>query len=456
MAWAVQNGMKPYVDVINMNFPGPIIIHLIARLISGSSEFGLRLLDSVFIFILCFSSSILMKCFKISWVCRILALTVYLVNYYSTPFAQTAQRESFVVPLIVTGLLPFVIDLFDKEIILKDKHWFVFGVITAMGLWIKPTLLLLNIFIVIYYCLNVSDKRKIAENFRAYVLGFITVSLIYLIWLYYAGGLIGFFKWSIKYAILSGEYTFCNQPWPTRFKQSSEWLNGFPLPTFLLLFGTILVIISNKFTKLLNPQNKQFYFLLGSGIVIWISILIQGKTHCLFHFIPLQWLISVLSAYIINYSDFSTFLKKRKKIILFICLLFIYQKNGEFTSHFLPPETTQGKTLAKRLQANLSSSNKVVTFGFFPTFLSNLERKTSFPFIDSRIVYDCSSPGSYIKSEIADKLYEGLKDPQVKYFISEQGRIQQLEEKNNNIKEILSSTYHYSYSGGGLLIYEHN
>ena len=173
MAWGFKNGMVLYKDLIDMNFPGIILINLFASFIYGSTQIGLRFLDLIFMFIFMISSSIIFLLFRVNWIIRILCMSSYFIVYISTGASQTIQRESYTVPLIICGLIPWIISFIKPEQRLSKWLWLLFGAIESMGLWIKPTPISITTFTILFCFLCVKEKRALFRYFLFYLTIFI-------------------------------------------------------------------------------------------------------------------------------------------------------------------------------------------------------------------------------------------------------------------------------------------
>src|SRR5688572_21134301 len=66
MAWGLEHGMVPYRDTIDINWPGIVLVHLVARAISGADAMGLRLLDCLFALLLCGSGSAFLSAYGVA------------------------------------------------------------------------------------------------------------------------------------------------------------------------------------------------------------------------------------------------------------------------------------------------------------------------------------------------------------------------------------------------------
>lgn len=416
MAWGIQHGMIPYVDIINMNWPGIALIHLIGRLISGASPYGIRLIETVLIFVLSISSTIILSSFKVPFLVRFISLSSYLLCYFSTGYLATLQREGFALPFFILGMFPWLISK-NTKLTFNKYSWIFFGMISCFGLFIKPTFGLISSWVILFNFLFYRTAwKEFLFKLKFFFLGTLFIVFGFTIWLYLCGGLEGFIFWGIKYAF--GPYTRTNHPWNIRWEHTMHILTSFEEPTFLLTLGSIFLFITNRYKKMI--LEKEFILFLGIIVSSLASILLQGKTHCEYHFIPLQWAISIFAAIQLAYSNITEALPLSFKKLLFVfCISSLLGLSIDYSNKI--PGLTCGTLIAKELKRNFSKDKTVVTFGFFPTFLSEFEHKTPFPYIDSEILYRSSNPGSVHRKRIRLSLAKALKDSSVKEFILQKG-----------------------------------
>ena len=90
---------------------------------------------------------------------------------------------------------------------------------------------------------------------------------------------------------------------------------------------------------------------------------------------------------------------------------------------------------------------------FFITFHSKLDKKTPFPFIDSKVIFDCSTRDSEVRNKIFISLYKALKDKSVKYFIVENSQLERVTGKPY-IKESLDKDFEKSFAIKWFKIYK--
>ena len=133
MAWGTIHGLVPYRDTINMNWPGSIIVHLIAFAISGTNAVGLRLLDVGFLILLSTATAVLLRAYGVDFALRCACVTSYYATYFMTNMVGTAQRESFALPLVAVGVALCLIQA-RRGARFRRGLVFACGLISALGL----------------------------------------------------------------------------------------------------------------------------------------------------------------------------------------------------------------------------------------------------------------------------------------------------------------------------------
>ena len=412
VAWCTLNGFKPYVDVITIHLPGLIIINMIGRLLGGAEPFGIRLVDIAMLFLLCISTSVILKNWGVKFSFRMLAISAYLVSYFSGNFWYTAQKEGFALSFVVASLIPLLASFGLK----KDRSlacFIFFGMILGFGLWTRITLLPMALF-VLFLSLFL-NRKNLKLIFIPYFIGILIISIFFIAWLFYMGSFEGFLKWSVMYGTgpyLEGKWSFSKMLFHTIH---SFWDGYRKIPVLMTAFGLILNAISGTKLNLMLEKKNEFICLIGIVVVNYLIVLFQGKTHCEYHFIPLKWSLIVLGALLLSVSF--SLLKNYAKTMLpiFLSVLILVFAAKEFSSYV--PEPHKCTLLAKELKKHLTEKDKIVEFGFCSQLHSELERVTPFPFVGSISYYNIPSPQSPIRKTILDSLLNALTDPSVKYFI---------------------------------------
>lgn len=413
MSWGLKNGMIPYKDLIDMNFPGIILINLLASFISGSTQIGLRFLDMIFLFVLMVSSSIIFLQFKINWIIRILCMSSYFIAYISSGASQTIQRESYALPLIIFGLIPWIVLLMNPAQKSSNWLWLFFGVVESLGLWIKPTSLLMTIFTISFCFICIKERKILLKYFSFYLVGIIIISFAFLLWLYFIGSLDGFIMWCIKYNLEA--YLRFPMSLIKRIIHTKFIIKTFFQPFSLMFIGLVLIWIKTRFYNIRKSFLKEFIFVTGLFLSAYISIWAQGKTYCVYHFIPFQVTLVLMAGVILSEACSEILFRFKYLIVGFITvyLVFIFQQN----INVFEPKPCDAR-LGQYFNSILSKDKTVVAFYMLPIFYTEFERKTPFPFIFSGAMYAFSGENQRYRRHIKHILKKALKDPTVSYFIT--------------------------------------
>ncbi len=419
MAWGIQHGMKLYTDLVDMNWPGVVIIHLIARALSGPELDGLRFLDFLFQFVLCMTTTTILAKYGVKKYIRLFCVSAYILYYVNSGDLATSQREGFSVPLIVLGLYPwFTVNDIKNHSLIK---WLVYGLITGFGLWIKPTPLLMVVTIVFLFFVVIgkSEKKIFFKLLGAYILGITVVSLCFILWMVFDGVFYYFLQWGIAYNIT--DYPSINHPWKVRYEHTLYHINSNSIPLKLLVAGFICSLMSKNWFKAFC--RKEILYAVAFVISALVSILIQGKTHCLYHYVSFFWGIVFLSAILFSTSDLVNILYKYVSGLVFFCCIFLLYSTGlDFQNNILGPGCST--VTAREIKSKIYPNEQVVAFGSdTSTLLSELERQTPYPYIFSSPLYYGSRPGSLYRKIMQYKLDEGIKNPNVVFVILQEATL---------------------------------
>jgi hypothetical protein len=421
MTWGLFHGMRPYIDLIDPNWPGILLPHILAYLLSGVDAWGLRAVDLLFLLALLTATSRILISWNTPRSLRLLTGCAYLLNYFGTGWWWTAQRESFAWPLFVISSIPFLTLLGPardtQAPVPRATAWFLFGALAGLSLWIKPVAYLAIFFLLVITPVLGDQRQRRATILGSccFVAGIALVSLLFLGGLAATGTLAGFMKWGIRYDL--GPYSQVKWPWPTRF-----WLTGvylvtpefMPLPLLLLLGGGAMAGISH-----LSPDRWRRHRrpLIAAAIVLFAGLmtaLMQGKEHSLYHFIPMIWAIAFCAAAIWSvipwkkpFADAAALLTAAAVIGMFI--------HGPDTAG-----PTKGEVAAARLQSTLSPQDQIVEWGYAPSLLAALQRRTPFPTFIATSFLTTSPPDSWAYREVLDRLGIALQNPSVRYLFVDQ------------------------------------
>ncbi len=410
MAWGLRHGLVPYRDTINMNWPGAIVIHLVARAISGSDGLGLRLLDSLFLVVLSAASAVLLRAYRVSAPLRLLGLTSYLATYFLNDYVQTAQRESFELPLVAVGLACCLIQARWEQ---TFSRWVTVacGLTAGLGLSIKPALVLPLLFAQVLPVV-VRPSRK--EGYRFvfwFTVGEVAAAVCTVGFLTSFGSLSGFFDWGVQYAF--GPYA--NARWSIENRLYHTVNYSLWAPSSLLAMAGVFALLTGMWGRRerLAWQGPVVFSLVA--LIALATVFAQGKTHCRYHFHPYFWALSLVGASALQASltRAERFATIRLALVFCASVLAMLTIEAVYRRQPLTPDGTQ---FASYLRERLAPNDEFVLFGFAPTVHSRIARRTPFPFVDSWVILTCCDDGARprIERQLGERLAISVREPRVK------------------------------------------
>jgi hypothetical protein len=426
MTWGLFHGMRPYVDLIDPNWPGILLPHVLAYLLSGVHAWGLRVVDLFFLLALLWATSWILAAWNTPRSLRLLAGCAYLLNYFGTGWCWTAQRESFAWPIFVISTIPFLLHLRPTAVLndaegqrqeLRSSAWLVFGALAGLSLWIKPVAWLAMVLLMAMTPLVCEPKQraKVMRQSCIFAGGVAVVSLLFILVLAATGTLGGFIKWGIQYDL--GPYSQVKWPWPTRLWITGQFLltpQFMPLPLLLLVAGCVMAaalrLSRDRWRRHTRPLLAASALLLAS----LFTALLQGKLHSFYHFIPMNWAIAFFAATIWSVIPW-------KKAFADVANMLALASVAAMLIH--GPATagpTNGELAADHFAPRLSPQEEVVVWGYAPSLLARLQRRTPFQTFIGTSFLITSPPDSWAAREVMDRLNKALHDPSVRYLFVDQ------------------------------------
>ena len=415
LAWGVTHGLRPYVDLVDQNWPAMIGLHLVARLISGADPLGMRLVDAAGVWVLLVAMATVLRTWGVGLSFRLIGLTACLIGYFALGYEQTAQRESFGMPWVLVGLVPWLAVAVGAPSP-RPLAWLAYGAAAAFAVLVKPTLApLLAVPIALAFALAGSEARAWLRGAGLYVAGGLLMAGLCLIALAAAGSLTGFLEWGIRFT--SGAYQSIGWPWSQRAWWFFYWyLVGF-VPLVLPLFAAIAWIMAPR-APLAATERRPLYLALALVVTAAAVYLVQGKTHCRYQLIPLDVALTLAGTTLLARVTPPREVLKLERFAALGCVGLLLIAFGRLAL-VKPPSPTPGTRLAAELQPHVPPGDGVVSFGFSPTFLSALERPTPVPFIGNLVYVNALRPGSEPERRFWLQLRDGLADPRTRFFVVE-------------------------------------
>jgi hypothetical protein len=440
MAWAARHGLVLYRDAINMNWPGCVVLHMLAQALAGMDGQGVRLIEAVFLCIQGLATSAILRAYGVGSPFRIAALTVFLIAYFDGGYAQTAQRESFMTPCLAVALVPLLTT--RSEGARRDHvRWFTAGAFAAFGGSVKPTMWVPLAGVALVTLLSWrGTRRALCARFGAYVGGAVTVFAGLLGFLYRYADLRNFYRWGVAYTF--GPYATLRLSGAPQVNYWMSHLTALAMaPTVRLCLAGVLasaIVVAASALRIARAEGGapaeaaegawRTVQLVLLVCLIGLTIYLQGKTYCVYHFIPLKWGLSLLGAALTGGawpSRIRGYLVRRPSLRAALA----YASFVAGASFFAASERdlvaigadSSRNPLADKLAEAMAPHETVVVFGFAPSLLWTLQRPTPLPFVDSWIMYAGAPEGSAFRQEFMRRWERALADPNVRFFVVQPG-----------------------------------
>jgi hypothetical protein len=244
----------------------------------------------------------------------------------------------------------------------------------------------------------------------------VAASIAILVFLLVWGDLGGFYMWGFEYAL--GAYTKALVPWPGRLAHTAFWLtNVESLPLVAFVVGALLLWGIGGRGALRSEAAAQAAILAALSGVIYLTILLQGRTWCAYHFHPLKWMLAVTGGVLLGAAARRASSTAVPRVVTALAAAVAIGVGAGCA--FVDARDTDGTLLARALRPYLAPEDEVVLFGFKPTFLIASERTTPFPFVDSLGVYSAAGGSARFEDAIGESLAAAIADPDVRVFVAQ-------------------------------------
>lgn len=405
MAASWLHGGRPYVDATDPNWPGALLLHVVAFLLSGYAPWGIRLLDTVLQAWLAVTTLRLLHAWGVRREWRVLSVTLFAVTYLSGTFGTAAQRECLALPFLIYGLLPWLVPQDWACALSWRKVFFCHGICLGMAVCIKPPLGLAMIVVglgsLLIGALPWREWARLVGVSAAS--GFLFLGLVGLL-LWRSGGLEGFCQWGVRFAFT--DYQLEPEPWGERFTYTGKWLFGVGLLTTVNLIAALY--FSARYGR---GVGRLIIMALCLCLGLWASAVMQGKSNCLYHFIPFLYSIALLVPAVWNNAETPLLKRWRPWIFGGVGLLLVAYS---LIFSLKPVTPTSGYTLGLELREKLKPEENVLIIGFAPTMYLSLERTPPYPLVNSMLFY-------LHKPEAMDHEIDGLisllSDTKIRFFM---------------------------------------
>ncbi len=412
-AFRFVEGQIPYKDFILFHWPGTIILHSIAYLISGIDPMGLRILDCTLLFILSVSTSSILKSWGLNWPYRFVCIAPYIALYFGQWYEQTAQREGLQLPLLVAGLAP----LLAQNVVVRYRILFLSGVITASAILVKPTS---SIFVLAAILASGLNGYKSARYFFSFAFGFFGCFILTFLILLMVDAWPGFSEYALRY--VSEAYALSRDSFEGLFYKFGLFFLGrfaFASPVFFLTVFSILVCVCAVFCRKLPRSLSLIYtslLLMSAGLLQYYW---QGKGWC-YQLFPFQWTLGLLTGYSLLYlTDFKIFRTLTFRTICVLAPTFaLFFVGGWFDKH-PQPRFLVGTQIGSFLGGTLLP-HEFILAPHFETMgvLMGSQTVPNYKFIEPSVIYASSPVESKYRKIILKSFTEVLSDPHLRYIVT--------------------------------------
>jgi len=419
VAWGLLHGLAPYRDIIQADWPANLLIHSLAWLISGPSPFGLRLIDSLLILILCVSSCQILARWDVPIGLRLLSISSFLVMYFGTYHENTAQREGMGIAFCAPGLLLWLTRSESRSKAVLPLS----GVLAGLSIAIKPVFGAFWAWVFLYSIYrDRADKTRLAESLLRFASGFAILAALMTLFLYLMGSLPGFVEWGVVYLLTEHP----QQPYGAGLLLRKTWhfVTGAYFYASPHLWALLLLPILLAFERTRDQLAFRCEAVITSlGVVAagFAQAWVQGRGWSN-HFIPMHWGSALLLGVLLSCLPRPRAVARLDRAMIVLAAVICMGFGFEFKRKGLE-EALPGAQLARSIGATLGKGETVVTYGFQTIgVLPELERPTPYPFPDAAGMYGFAAENSATRKRLLASLIQALQDPSVRYFVGE-GRI---------------------------------
>ncbi len=405
MAASWLQGGKPYVEAIDPNWPGAMLLHGIAFAVSGYQAWGFRLLDAALQIGLAAVTFYWLSAWRVDRLWRVTAVALYTITYFNGTFGTMGQREGLALPFLVLGLLPWLLPAEQARALSWGRLIFVHGVCLGMAVCVKPPM---GVAMVAVGLTSLAARQITVREWLRFVVvgalgGVLWLAVVAAI-LAQAGSLEAFWQWGVKFAF--SDYVVETVPWAKRGAHIAKWLTTTgALTSMVVLLGFFLWQRKRAlWTPLLS-------LLVGLVTGFLLEALVQGKTYCLYHFLPFLWALAALGAVLLDRAELPLAARHRGWLYVGIGGLLLLCGIGYSRK---PHEPTSGGKLGLQLRGELRPGESVVIVGFAPTLYLSIEAQPPYPILNSMLFYVLNEAA---QEEEESRLISILSDPRRRFFM---------------------------------------
>jgi len=275
VGWLVSEGLIPYRDIFECNFPGTLLLYSFIAKFLGTGDFMFRVFDLSFLFLI--DVLIILYCKKNGLLTGILAASLFSCLHLSAGAWQSGQRDYLLVLFLLTGAY-FCILAFEKD--LCSLLLFLSGLFIGAGITIKPMAAIFLLAVGCLACMRLlGAKKRILSPLSSFIAGGCTVPLCIGYWLWANDGLMPFFDIAFNYTL--GLYSQASLAPFLKAVHINQYF-GVPflyLSAFLFIFSIVYCV------KKRESSPRIIMLLIGIAYGLF-HVLSQGK-YFIYHYYPL-------------------------------------------------------------------------------------------------------------------------------------------------------------------------
>jgi hypothetical protein len=440
MAWSVRHGGVLYRDVINMNWPGTIFVHVVAQWMTGMDPQGVRIMECLFLGVLGITTSAILREYGVPTPLRLAAFTLFLIAYFSAGDPATAQRETWMTPCLAAGLFP-LFTANGQRTDIPYSRWIFGGAMAAFGLLVKPTLgppIAAALFTTIAFW----DGRTYGPLWKrlgAYAASGLAVLLLTIVLLAIYGDLRGFWFWAVE--LTFGPYAHLRRPSATMIRAITtvvgsetfakmRWMVGLGICAFVAVILTFLASAPWATKENWAQWRTVARRIVNHVLLVWLcawTVYVQGKaTGDYSHFIPLKWALAVFGAVLCGLpfsllpSRWFRASERTRHAISVLAFIALGTYWSTFAGDRCRNQPGDGMKVAAKVAVAkaLGPDETAIVFGFSsPSFYCVAQRQSPLPFVDSWIMYATSPDGSKFRNEYIRIWEEAMRSPHLRLFV---------------------------------------
>lgn len=313
----LQDGILPYRDVVEANFPGVLVIHGVARSLGGPSNEALRVVDLIIVAAMLLSAFYLLRSAAVARLTVVWAVVLSLLFYLSQSEWGHCQRDTWLLlPAILGCLLRWrqVCSLGHTNGPKIFLHSVGEGLVWGTGIWLKPHLVVMCV--VVWGCSLLMSRGRLTRitDASGLLLGGVVMGAVGLLGLFQLGALESFWislrEWNPGYLeARTANWTL------KRYIAMNIWL----APWTLLHLIAIPVSIRTLSIFLLQPaaRDDQNFMrsMLASIYLVWLF-----QAHFLQHLFDYVHLPAVFLAIFVlaAHASDDKFLRARPVVAVFV------------------------------------------------------------------------------------------------------------------------------------------